>query len=48
VPASEELRSMTGRLPVLADAAREQWRERANPLPDYLGLVLAHNARRRR
>jgi len=48
VPASEELRSMTGRLPVLADAARAQWREREMPVPDYLGLVIGHNPRGRR
>ena len=46
VPASDELRAMAGRLPVFADSARTAWRERERPLPDYVGLVLTHNARR--
>ena len=48
VLASDELRSMAARLPVLADVARARWRPRETPLPDYVGLVLAHNARRHR
>jgi hypothetical protein len=39
---------MTSRLAVLAADARARWRERETPLPDYLGLVLTHNARRHR
>ena len=48
VPAPDELRTMTSRLAVLAADARARWRERETPLPDYLGLVLTHNARRHR
>jgi hypothetical protein len=48
VPASDELRTMAGRLPLLAESARAIWREREATLPDYIGLVAAHNARRLR
>jgi len=48
VPASDELRTMSARLAVLADVARERHSTKEVPLPDYLGLVVAHNARRRR
>jgi hypothetical protein len=47
VPAFEELRAMTARLPAMAEDARASWRERDQTLPDYLGLVDAHNPRRR-
>jgi hypothetical protein len=48
VPAFDELRAMTARLPAMAEDARASWRERDQTLPDYLGLVDAHNPRRGR
>jgi hypothetical protein len=45
LPASDELRTMVGRLPSMASGARARWREDRQPLPDYLSLVVAHNAR---
>jgi hypothetical protein len=48
VPAFEELRAMTARLPAMAEDARASWRQRDQTLPDYVGLVDAHNPRRRR
>jgi hypothetical protein len=48
VPASEELRLLTGRLPGLAEGARGMWRAREARLPDYVALATTHNARRRR
>jgi hypothetical protein len=48
VPASDELRSLTARLPAMATAAGSAWRPRESPLPDYVGLAASHNARRRR
>jgi hypothetical protein len=47
VPAFEELRAMTARLPAMAEDARASWRERDQTLPDYVELVDAHNPRRR-
>jgi len=46
VPASDALRTMTARLPELAESARGMWRHQERPVPDYLSLVLTHNARR--
>jgi hypothetical protein len=48
VPATAELRTMTARLPTLAEGARASWKQEEQPLPDYVELVGAHNARRRR
>ncbi|HLK38163.1 MAG TPA: hypothetical protein VKU41_15480 [Polyangiaceae bacterium] len=48
VPASDELRTMTERLPPMAERARATWRASEKELPDYVSLVEAHNARRRR
>jgi hypothetical protein len=48
VPATDELRTMTARLPTMAEGARATWRPGEQPLPDYVELVGAHNARRRR
>ena len=53
VPAAEELAAMTARLPAIAERARaaavaRARREEAQQMPDYVGLVEAHNARRRR
>jgi hypothetical protein len=47
VPAADELRAMTARLPAMAEGARSGWRERAQGLPDYVALVERHNPRRR-
>jgi hypothetical protein len=48
VPASDELRSLTARLPGLAERARATWQPRAAAVPDYVELASSHNARRRR
>jgi hypothetical protein len=48
VPASDELRAMVQRLPAMAEGARAGWKERDQPLPDYVALVEAHNPRRRK
>ena len=48
VPAADELRTMTARLPPMAEGARAAWQAAEQPLPDYVELVDAHNARRRR
>jgi hypothetical protein len=48
VPASEELRRMAERLPAMAEGARTCWRERDQPLPDYVALAEGHNPRRRK
>jgi len=47
VPASDALRTMTARLPALAESARGMWRDKERSVPDYNELVLTHNARRR-
>jgi hypothetical protein len=47
VPAAEELRVMTTRLPAMAESAQAGWSLQAQPLPDYLQLVSAHNPRQR-
>jgi hypothetical protein len=47
VPASDELKTMAARLPSMAETARTRWRSDEQPLPDYLSLVSAHNARTR-
>jgi hypothetical protein len=48
VPASDELRTMTERLPALAEEAQRRWSRRATAVPDYVALVRSHNARRGR
>jgi hypothetical protein len=51
VPAAGELAAMVARLPAIADAARSLTRRASAPPrtpPDYVELVDAHNARRRR
>ncbi|HXN34376.1 MAG TPA: hypothetical protein VN894_21085 [Polyangiaceae bacterium] len=51
VPASAELRTMVARLPAIAQRARDESAGRPDekrPVPDYVELVDAHNARRRR
>ena len=51
VPASGELRTMVERLPALAEMARDAAagrRDARRQMPDYVELVDAHNARRRR
>jgi hypothetical protein len=48
VPAADELRTMTARLQAMAEGARATWQDAEQPLPDYVELVEAHNARRRR
>ncbi|MDP9001172.1 MAG: hypothetical protein M3O46_13810 [Myxococcota bacterium] len=52
VPAREELRAMAARLPAIADEARAAATPRLpgaeRPMPDYVELAEAHNARRRR
>ena len=51
VPASGELRTMVARLPALAEMARDAAAGRQDArrqMPDYVELVDAHNARRRR
>jgi hypothetical protein len=48
VPASEELRTLTARLPSMAEAARAIRHETDEMHPDYLALVDDHNPRRRR
>jgi hypothetical protein len=52
VPAREELRTMVARLPAIAQGAaavaRERRHEAERAMPDYVALVDAHNARRRR
>jgi hypothetical protein len=50
VPAGEELATMVARLPAIAQEARSTSAARRSaeqPMPDYVGLVDAHNARRR-
>jgi hypothetical protein len=47
LPASAELRVLVERLPGLAAGARTRFRDDAQPLPDYVNLVAAHNARTR-
>jgi hypothetical protein len=47
VPAAEELKTMVARLPGMAEGARAGWREKEQPLPDYVALVEGHNQRRR-
>jgi hypothetical protein len=47
VPAADELRTMMARLPPLGARARASFHGDEQPLPDYLALVDAHNARRR-
>jgi hypothetical protein len=51
VPASGELRTMVARLPAIAESARAAAARRIDErrqMPDYVELVDAHNARRRR
>jgi hypothetical protein len=48
VPAAEELRTMTARLPAMAEAATTTWHAGEGTLPEYVELVEGHNARRRR
>jgi hypothetical protein len=48
VPAADELRTMVARLSPMAESARATWQEAEQSLPDYVELVDAHNARRRR
>jgi hypothetical protein len=51
VPATAELRTMVARLPAIAEQARTASvgrREEKPEVPDYVALVDAHNARRRR
>jgi hypothetical protein len=48
VPATEELRVLTSRLPEMAKRAAGTWQDRDHPLPDYVDLVHTHNPRRRR
>jgi hypothetical protein len=49
VPAGDQLRTMTARLPAIAEEARASvsWREDERPMPNYVDLVDSHNARRR-
>jgi hypothetical protein len=51
VPAGDELRRMTARLPAIAEEARAAALRRPDdedrPMPNYLDLVESHNARRR-
>jgi hypothetical protein len=47
VPAADELRLMTTRLPAMAESARAGWRPQEQALPDYLALLQVHNPRRR-
>jgi hypothetical protein len=47
VPAADELRTMVARLPALGVGARASFHGDEQPLPDYVALVDAHNARRR-
>jgi hypothetical protein len=46
VPAGEELRTVQERLPRLGEAARQNWRDGEQKLPDYLAMVDTHNPRR--
>jgi hypothetical protein len=49
VPADEELRAMTARLPAMAASAQAGWHApAAQGLPDYVKLVEAHNPRSRK
>jgi hypothetical protein len=48
VPASEELAVMVARLPGMASRARAFPESTEQPLPDYVALVRAHNARTHR
>jgi hypothetical protein len=48
VPASEELRALVARLPLLAENVRAAWRPREAGVPDYVAMASNHNARRRR
>jgi hypothetical protein len=45
VPADEELRMMTARLPAMAASAQAGWQAPADAFPDYVKLVEAHNPR---
>ncbi|MGD0676573.1 MAG: hypothetical protein ABSC94_14230 [Polyangiaceae bacterium] len=45
LPATDELKTMGARLPSMAEGARTRWRREAQPLPDYVELVRAHNPR---
>jgi hypothetical protein len=47
LPAGAELKTMLARIPLIAAHARAGWREADDPLPDYVSLVGAHNARGR-
>lgn len=47
LPACDELRTMVARLPGMAGGARARWRDEAQPVPDYLNMVVGHNARTR-
>jgi hypothetical protein len=47
VPAADELRIMTARLPAMAESARAGWREQSQTMPDYVQLVEVHNPRRK-
>jgi hypothetical protein len=47
LPAEDEVRAMVNRLPTLSGEARARWRQDEPPLPDYVKLVTAHNARTR-
>ncbi len=48
VPAADELRTMTARVLPMVEGARAAWESAGQPIPDYIALVDAHNARRRR
>jgi hypothetical protein len=45
LPARDELRVMSARLPQMAETARARFRVVEQPLPDYVTLVRDHNAR---
>jgi hypothetical protein len=48
LPASKELGRMIDRAPEMEKVARENYRGTDQPLPDYISLVVHHNARRHR
>lgn len=48
LPASAELGKMIARAPEMERMARESYRGVDQPLPDYISLVVSHNARRHR
>ncbi len=48
LPAAKELARMIDRAPEMQKVAREHYRGSDQPLPDYVSLVMHHNARRRR